>query len=153
MAAVTRVTITIRDRYLQESRLVVHFPGALSSPLAGPISGFISVLAAMILGVVVRVEISIVESVGGSAGTGAYATVEDKGMLILVDENGTAHRYSVPGPVGTIIESSDHETILNTGAVATWTSAMLAGAVGSGGDALISYTRGFRTISRKLNKK
>lgn len=152
MAAATRVTITIRDRYLQESRLVVHFPGALSSPLAGPIAGFVAALASVILGTVVRIEISIVEAVGGVVGAGAYGTVEDKATIVLVDVAGTAHRYAIPGPIESIISASDHEEIANTGAVGVFTAAMLAYGVGSGGDALVGFGMGYRTISRKLNK-
>jgi len=152
MPDVTRVTFTFEDRYQNAAKIIVHFPVVLSGPLDTLATALLALLNTALNSKGVRIEMSVVVGVGGSPTSGAYDTVEDKGVLIMIDEFSSSHRFMIPGPKTAIVSSVDHETIANTGVVATWSAAMIANAVTSGDGEYTEFKRGYRTIARKATK-
>jgi hypothetical protein len=151
-AAVTRVTFTMVDRYNQTSKIVLHFKGILTGPTDTAVTVMLGLLNAALNPKGIRIEISIVQGIGGPPISGNYDTVEDKGVLRMIDAGSQSHRWRIPGPVDSIVSGTDHKTIANTGIVATWSAAVITNARGSGGELITAFVNGYRTIERKATK-
>jgi hypothetical protein len=153
MADVTRVTITFQDRYKQTSRLVFHFPGVLPSPADAIVTGLITVLEAVMIARAIRIEMSVVQAIAATAVAGDYGSSSDKALLQLMDEEGTAHTWKIPGIKAALVSAVDHKTIANAGAMGVLVTELLDSGVGAGGADLVSFKTAYRTMARKVNKR
>ena len=153
MADVTRITLTVVDRYAQTSRMVFHFPGVLSGPLDSVVTGLITLLNAVMIARCIRIEMSVVEAIAGSASSGSYCTVADRALLEILDEQGTAHNWKIPGIKSSLVSSVDHKTVANAGLWATFVTEIIDETVGAGGATMTSFRSSYRTMLKKRNKR
>lgn len=152
MAAATRVTVVFGDRYGAHARIVFYVDPAIVDPSDAQIQAIVTALNYFIRATAITIEISAVEAHADTPGTTAYSNVEDKMISTFIDGSSAPHNWKLPG-VKTTLLNTDRETFLSPNAtVDAWTAAVIANAVGSNGEPIISFSGAHRSISRKLNK-
>lgn len=85
----------------------------------------------------------------GTQTDGPYNRIADKAVFLFADENGTEHKYELPGPKEDIF-LSDGKTIDSTNTdVIAFVAAVLDTCKTTNGDDLTSFIRGYRDFARK----
>lgn len=152
MAAATRVTVTWGDRYGNHARIVFYMAPGIVDPTDADVQAVVAAINYFCRASALTIELSQVEGLVDTPGTGAYANVEDKMITSFLDASNAPHNWKIPGIKAALL-LTDNETLDAANAtVITWTSAVLANALGSNGEPLSSFSGGHRSINRKLTK-
>lgn len=150
MAALsTRVTVTFRDRYSNECKVIFHIAAGIVDPNNATVQAIVNAINATCNPVGLSIELSQVEAVAGSAVVGADYINEDKGLFPALDQDGQPHNYKVPGIKPSILQvNSDNIDFTNVDVIA-YQSAVTANAIGRGGASITTLNYGYRTQNRK----
>jgi hypothetical protein len=150
MAALsTRVTLTVRDRYSNEGRIIFHIAPGIVDPNNSTVQAIVAAVNATINPAGISIELSQVEAVTGSAVVGADYINTDKGLFPALDQDGQPHNYKVPGIKSSILQANSDQIDFTDSNVIAYVSAVTANAIGRGGAAITALNSGYRTANRK----
>lgn len=148
-ALATRVTVTYRDRYQNEVRLVFHVAAGIVDPNDALITGIVNAINACVNPIGISVELSQVEAVAGTAVINADYINEDKGLFPALDQDGQPHNFKVPGIKPSIITAGTDFIDFTNADVVNYVAAVTGNAIGRGGAQITTLNYGYRTASRK----
>ena len=145
-----KVCVTWKDRLGKVARIVFYVATTIVDPKDPVILGLLALIERISRAKATQIELSAVTAYSGTAGTQAYSTCEDKAQISMIDNNGKAHNYKIPGLKPTILDT-DNETI-KTGVVpvSTFITDMVTYACGPGSVLLKSTAYGKRLMRKRL---
>ena len=151
-AASTRVTLTVRDRFLNEARIIFHVAAGIIDPNNAVIQAIVSAINAAINPVGIYVELTQVNAVTATATSGADYVAEDKVIFPAIDEDGQPHNFKVPAPIPTIFLDDGYNVDVTNADVVAYIGAVKDNAVGRNAVEITVLTTGYRWASRKALK-
>lgn len=152
MAAATRVTVTWGDRYGNHARIVFYMAPGIVDPTDGDVQAVITAINYFLRASALTIELSQVEGLVDTAGTGAYANVEDKMITSFLDSSNAPHNWKIPGIKAALLATDKETLLVGDATVDAWIAAVIANAMGSNGEPIASFSGGHRSINRKLTK-
>lgn len=148
-ALATRVTVTMRDRYGNEARVVFHVAPGIVDPTNANIQAIVTAINACCNPVGLTIELSQVNAVVATAVGGSAYVSTDKGLFPALDQDGQPHNFKVPGIKPSILIPNSDQIDFTNANVITYRAAVTGSAIGRGGATITSLNYGYRTASRK----
>lgn len=149
MALATRVTVTWRDRYQNEARVVFHVSPSVVDPDDPVVVAIVDLIKACVAPIGLTIELSKVDQRTGSVVTDPDYVNEDKAIFPAIDEDGQAHNFKVPGPIPSIFLGDSTRVDMTDAAVIAYVAAVTGNAVSQGGAEVNVMVTGYRSTSRK----
>lgn len=151
-AASTRVTVTVRDRFLNEARIIFHVAPGIIDPNNAVIQAIVTAINATINPVGIYVELTQVNAVTATAVTGAAYVATDKAIFPAIDEDGQPHNFKVPSPIPAIFTDDGYTVDTTNADVVAYIGAVKDNALGRNGIEITVLTTGYRWANRKALK-
>jgi hypothetical protein len=152
-SASTRVKVTFQGPYALEFSVTFYVAAGIVDPTDAGVQAIVAAINALTNAVAIRIEISASAPHAVTPTTAQIYVNEDKGQFVFLDPEGVPHNFKLPAIKNTLVSSTDNETIVSTGAVATFLAAVSGHAIGPNGGALTAPPEGKRRASRKQLKK
>jgi hypothetical protein len=150
MAALsTRVTVTFRDRYANEMRLIFHVAAGIVDPSNATVQAIVTAINSCCNPVGLSIELSQVNAVEGTAVIGADYVATDKAVFPAIDQDGQPHNFKVPSLKPAILAADGVSVDFTNVDVLAYQAAVLASAQGRNGADITTLNTGYRTASRK----
>ena len=153
MAALsTRVTLTVRDRFANEARIVFHVAPGIVDPNDATIQAIVTAINACMNSVGVYIELTQVNTPAGSVVDDVPYVSTDKAIFPALDQDGQPHNFKVPGPIVSAFEADGYTVDMTFGAVVAYVDAVTTHARGRNGADVTVLTSGYRWANRKALK-